>query len=75
MLLDLNANPNISDQSGWTPLLSAADLGNAEVVNILLANGADIQAKLQGLDSAALAARSGNPSLAYFLRQRAANQK
>lgn len=74
-LLDLNANPNIHDNSGWTPLLSAADEGNTDIVSLLLAKGADIRATLQGLDAAALAERKGNTDLAALLRKWAANFK
>ena len=71
VLLDLNANPNVQDRSGWTPLLSAADEGNAEIVNMLLAKGADLKATLQGVDAAAFAERKGNRDLAAMLRKRA----
>lgn len=74
-LLDLNANPNSNDKAGWTPLLSAADEGNAEIIDILLAKGADIRAKLQGLDAAALAERRGKTDLAALLKKRAADLK
>lgn len=73
LLLDLHANPNIAANSGWTPLLSAADEGNTEIVKMLLANGADIRATLQGADAATLAERRGNSALAALLRKRATN--
>jgi tetratricopeptide (TPR) repeat protein len=74
-LLDLNADPNIHDTSGWTPLLSAADEGNTEIVSMLLAKGADIGATLQGSNAAALAESRGKAELAALLRKRATELK
>jgi ankyrin repeat protein len=74
-LLDLNANPNLPDRNGWTPLLSAADEGNAEIVSMLLAKGADIRAKKGGWDAAAFAERKGNSELAALLKKRADETK
>lgn len=72
-LLDLNASPNIAADSGWTPLLGAADEGNTEIVDMLLAKGADVQATLNGVSAATLAERRGNTALAALLRKRAAD--
>ncbi|MEM4987538.1 ankyrin repeat domain-containing protein [Collimonas sp. H4R21] len=74
-LLDLNANPNVLDRNGWTPLLSAADEGNAEIVSMLLAKGADVRAKKGGWDAAAFAERKGNSELAALLKKRAEDTK
>ncbi|KAA0203326.1 hypothetical protein HAZT_HAZT007796 [Hyalella azteca] len=41
MLLDNGANPNLQDQRGNTPLHSAVSGSHAEIINILLDNGAD----------------------------------
>jgi tetratricopeptide (TPR) repeat protein len=73
LLLDMNANPNIHDNSGWTPLLSAADEGNSEIVDMLLGRGADVKARLNGASAADLAERKGNVDLASLLRKRAEN--
>lgn len=75
MLLDLNADPNVHDRSGWTPLLSAADHGNAEIVNMLLAKGADVRATIAGWTAAALAERHGYTELATVLRKRATHRR
>lgn len=77
MLLNLRANPNASDVNGWTPLLSAADEGSAEIVSMLLAKGADVhmRAPWNGGDAAFFAERNGNVELAAMLRKRAANLK
>jgi len=73
-LLNLHANPNARDRSGWTPLLSAADEGNTEIVNLLLANGADVhmRAPWNGGDAAFFAERNGNKKLAAKLKAYAA---
>lgn len=74
-LLSLKANPNVPDHSGWTPLLSAADEGNAEIARMLLARGADIKATLGGMDAVTLAKRKGYTKLAAELRKRATGSK
>ncbi|BBI99900.1 hypothetical protein FGKAn22_15930 [Ferrigenium kumadai] len=70
VLLDLHANPNTRDTNGWTPLLSAVDEGNIEIVNMLLAKGADVhmQAPWNGGDAAFFAERNGNTELAAKLK-------
>jgi ankyrin repeat protein len=75
MLLGLGANPNISDKAGWTPLLSAADEGNSEIVILLLAKDADVRPTLRGLDAATRAQQRGKTDLAALLRKRAAELK
>jgi Flp pilus assembly protein TadD len=71
-LLDLKANPNIGDRNGWTPLLSAADEGNREIVDMLLQRGADIHARLDGKSAATLAAEKEHFKLAEYLAKREA---
>jgi hypothetical protein len=68
-LLKLGANPNVFDNSGWTPLLSAADEGNSEIVDILLANKADIKQTANGIDAATLAKNKGNKKLYEKLKK------
>ncbi len=69
-LLGMNANPNIANQDGWTPLLIAAFDGRTEIVDLLLAKGADTRATLDGKDAAALAEQNGYTGLAASLRKR-----
>lgn len=74
-LLALRADPNIPDRVGWTPLLSAADEGNAEIVGMLLASGADPKATKRGKNAADLADSKGYGDLAALLRKRASEAK
>src|SRR6185312_9772624 len=71
-LLDLKANPNIADKNGWTPLLSAANVGNREIVDLLIQRGADIHARLLGKDAAQLAEEKEHYKLADYLGKREA---
>ncbi|MBN1797542.1 MAG: ankyrin repeat domain-containing protein [Spirochaetales bacterium] len=49
-------NPNITDEKGWTALMNASALGHMDIVNLLLASGADIEyTDLQGLTAYILA--------------------
>ena len=66
-LLELHADPNISDNIGWTPLLSAADEGNTDIVLLLLDHGADLNVTMGGKDAAAFAESRGNTELADLL--------
>ena len=44
-LLDKGANPNVSDEYGYTPLLLAASEGKEELEKVLIERGADVNAK------------------------------
>ena len=46
-LLELGADVDAAEQNGFTPLYWAAFDGNAELVDLLLANGANANAKTQ----------------------------
>ena len=71
ILLNLKADPNIPDKAGWTPLLSAADEGNATIVDMLLGAGADIQARMQGYyDAVYMAERNEHTDVAAMLKKR-----
>jgi len=43
--LEVSANPNHADSSGWTALLRAAQHGHADVIDALLAAEADVNAQ------------------------------
>lgn len=69
-LLEKGANPNATQQSGWTALHNAASQGNLEVVRLLRSNGADLSARTDdGKTAADLAAERGHAALAESLRQ------
>jgi ankyrin repeat protein len=65
----MGADPNASDQKGWTPLISAADEGNHENVKVLLAAGADRKAMRKGMTAAVHAQAKGYPKLAQQIRE------
>ncbi len=69
-LLGMNANPNLNDKSGWTPLLSAIDEGNPEIVDMLLTKGADPWVALSALDKADVAELNKGKDIADLLRKR-----
>ncbi|WP_322629422.1 ankyrin repeat domain-containing protein [Halothiobacillus sp.] len=67
-LLDLHADPNISDNSGLTPLMSAAQNGDIILAQMLLKHGANSNALMQGWKAADFAARRGDKKLESLLR-------
>ncbi|HEX7528916.1 MAG TPA: ankyrin repeat domain-containing protein, partial [Thermoanaerobaculia bacterium] len=68
-LLEKGADPNATQQSGWTALHNAASQGNLEVVRLLRSNGADLSARTDdGKSAADLAAERGHAALAESLR-------
>jgi ankyrin repeat protein len=46
-LLGKSANPNTSDDGGWTPLMSAASAGHVQVAKLLIDRGADVHFKTE----------------------------
>lgn len=69
-LADLD-RPNIG---GWTPLMYAAYVGHDNIVNLLLDNEVDVNARTtkNGATPLMLAASCGNESVVYFLLQNGA---
>ncbi|HEX5015906.1 MAG TPA: ankyrin repeat domain-containing protein [Candidatus Limnocylindrales bacterium] len=64
-LLDAGADPNVHQRHGWTPLQGAAEHGDVESVDRLLAAGADVAATNDdGVTAAELARRAGHGELA-----------
>ena len=45
MLLEWDANPNVTQAGGWTPLHQAAAHGREEIARLLVENGASLMAK------------------------------
>ncbi len=68
-LLAKGASVNAADAVGITPLIAAASVNDADVVNLLLAHGADAAAASRGPVGTALqgAAANGNPALVKTL--------
>jgi ankyrin repeat protein len=62
----INAEP--SDHKGWTALMAAVTFGRVELVNLLLAKGADAQVKLEdGSTTLYQAAQSGDKRIVVEL--------
>jgi len=74
-LLDAGANPNADiGSSGQTPLIQAVQWDNPAAVNLLLANGADKETKVNGVYSALrIATDRGQKEIANALLQAGAN--
>ena len=65
MLLDAGADPNATQQLGYTPLMGAASGGSAEMVDLLLSRGADPSAVSEdGKTAASIAREHGQGALA-----------
>ncbi len=68
-MLSKNANPNIQDSFGNTPLLWAVKRNNLELVSILLKNKADINIKdSMGVSAFEYALKSNNNELINLLK-------
>ena len=67
-ILDAGADPNGRQQVGYTPLMGAASAGREDLVNLLLARGADRSLLSEdGKTAASVAADHGHTSLANHL--------
>ena len=66
-LLAHGADPLARDSRGFTALHGAAQIGNREVVQLLLAAGADPRAEAQGFTPASLAQQRGHREVARKL--------
>jgi ankyrin repeat protein len=70
LLIESGAKVNVKQRHGWTPLHGAADNGDDEVVEALLAAGADLAATTDsGLTAAGSAAAKGYDALAARLAE------
>jgi ankyrin repeat protein len=60
---------NASNFAGWTPLHRAANKGHTEIMQLLIANGADVNAKHDAFETTPLhdAARNGHKEVAELL--------
>jgi ankyrin repeat protein len=74
LLLDKGANVNVKEnRNGATPLIVAAFEGNKEVIEQLLAKGADIDAKdNEGNTALSLASARGHTAVVELLKARGA---
>ncbi|XP_032454528.1 G patch domain and ankyrin repeat-containing protein 1 homolog isoform X1 [Nasonia vitripennis] len=69
-------NVNVTDQFGWTPLMSAAYSGHFDIVNFLLMLGADLKAKdKSGLTAMDLAAKKNHLQIISSLKEHSLNDK
>jgi ankyrin repeat protein len=68
LLVENNADINVSQQMGYTPLHEAAQNGNVEIARMLLENGADAKAKMDdGQTPAELARKHRHAKLAEMI--------
>jgi len=69
-VLEMNFDPSLHHENGYTPLAYAAAKGNLEMVDLLLRNGADpTQVTREGDTPVELALRSGHGGIADVLKR------
>jgi len=69
-VLEMNFDPSLHHENGYTPLAYAAAKGNLEMVELLLRNGADpTQVTREGDTPVELALRSGHGGIADVLKR------
>jgi ankyrin repeat protein len=75
LLIEHDADPNVQLQDGDTPLMQAARLGQADIVELLLQHGAQPDARHAdcGYSALMVAANAGNIASVQHLLQRGVN--
>ena len=64
ILYQNDANVNVADKDGYTPLILAAHTGHTEIVNILYQNGANVDAAVNnGFNGLIVAAQNGHTEI------------
>lgn len=73
-LLDAGANPNATDDPGWTPLLIAAMQSDVETVQYLLNAGVDTEVRFQNATALEMAVARNDVSVIEVLESNAAQE-
>ena len=66
-LLDRGADANAADKRGFTALHRAAEMGELQIVQLLLSRGASPHARAQGVTPQSLAEMRGQNAIARLL--------
>jgi ankyrin repeat protein len=71
----MNFDPNLLADNGYTPLMYAAARGNAQMVELLIRNGADVSIMSKEGDTALeLALKMGSTEVADIIKKARAEQ-
>src|SRR5439155_27117275 len=73
LLLQKGADPNLARESGKAPLMTAARLGQVDVVKLLLDRGANINARTKKFGQTAVMWAAGYPAIVRLLLERGAD--
>ena len=73
-LIDAGADVNLAGRLKLTPLIAAAQNGNVELVELLLASGADVNAVALSGTALSAATKAGNSELAGLLKKAGARR-